>query len=117
MASARAELDDLAHAVGQPRDQAVAALGELEEIDHLLHRFALRAASARRTAGVNSSSCHSEVRAVPVAADQQVLQHGRVLEQLDVLEGARDAELGDTVRRETGQLAVLEADPAAASAG
>ena len=30
---------------------------------------------------------------MPVAADQQVLQHGRVLEQLDVLEGARDAAL------------------------
>jgi hypothetical protein len=34
-----------------------------------------------------------------VAADQEVVQHGRVLEQLDVLEGARNAERGDRMRR------------------
>jgi hypothetical protein len=38
------------------------------------------------------------VRAVRVAADQQVLQHGGVLEQLDVLEGARDAQRRHLVR-------------------
>ena len=37
--------------------------------------------------------------AVRVAADQQVVQHRGVLEQLDVLEGARDAQRGDLVRR------------------
>jgi hypothetical protein len=37
--------------------------------------------------------------AVRVAADQQVLQHRGVLEQLDVLEGARDAQRRDLVRR------------------
>jgi hypothetical protein len=47
---------------------------------------------------------------VPVAADEQVLQDGRVLEELDVLEGARDAELGHAVRRKAGELAALEDD-------
>ena len=32
---------------------------------------------------------------MPVPADQKVAQHGGVLEQFDVLEGAGDAELGD----------------------
>ena len=45
-----------------------------------------------------------------VAADQQVLQNGRVLEQLDVLERARNAELGHFVRRQRGQLAPFELD-------
>jgi hypothetical protein len=34
-----------------------------------------------------------------VAPDQQVVQHGGVLEQLDVLEGARNAQAADRVRR------------------
>jgi hypothetical protein len=40
---------------------------------------------------------------VGVAADQQVVQHGGVLEQLDVLEGARNAQRRDLVRRLVGQ--------------
>ena len=48
---------------------------------------------------------------MPVAADQQVLQHGRVLEQLDVLERARDAALRHVVRR-AGHLLPLEHDAA-----
>ena len=36
---------------------------------------------------------------MPVPADQQVAEHGGILEQLDVLEGAGDAELGDAEGR------------------
>ena len=61
--------------------------------------FSRAAISARRAFGVKSSSLPQAGAAVRVAADQQVLQHGRVLEQLDVLERARDAERGDLVRR------------------
>ena len=39
-------------------------------------------------------------------ADEQVVEHGGVLEELDVLEGARDAEAGDPVRRDAGELGV-----------
>jgi hypothetical protein len=62
---------------------------------------------------VKSSSCHREVDVVPVAADQEVLQHRRMLEELDVLEGTRDAKLGDAMRRDPGQVAVLVQDPPA----
>ena len=41
--------------------------------------------------------------AVRVAADQEVLQHGGVLEQLDVLEGAGNAQPGNLVRWLVGQ--------------
>src|SRR5207245_11542992 len=36
-------------------------------------------------------------RAMRVKADQQVLQHGRLFEQFDVLKGSRDAERGDAM--------------------
>ena len=42
-----------------------------------------------------------------VAADEQVAQHARVVEQLDVLERARDAHAGDLVRRHAGDVAIL----------
>jgi hypothetical protein len=38
-----------------------------------------------------------------VPPDQQVVQHGGVLEQLDVLEGARNAQRRNLVRRLVGQ--------------
>ncbi len=49
-------------------------------------------------------------RAMAVTADQQIAEHGRVLEQLDVLEGAGDAEPRDAVGRHFGDVLVLEED-------
>ena len=49
---------------------------------------------------------------MPVPADQQVAEHGRILEQFDVLEGAGDAEPGDAERRLLGDVLVLEVNPA-----
>ena len=43
-----------------------------------------------------------------MAAEQQVLQQRRVLEQLDVLEGARNADARDIVGRHLGDVAPLE---------
>ena len=45
-----------------------------------------------------------------VPADEQVLEHGRVLEQLDVLERAGDAEAGDLVRRAPAEVDAVELD-------
>jgi hypothetical protein len=59
---------------------------------------------------VNSSSLQKPVPAVRVVADQQVLQHRRVLEQLDVLEGPGDAHLGHAVGRHVRQVVALERD-------
>jgi hypothetical protein len=50
---------------------------------------------------------------VRVARQQKVLQQGGVLEQLDVLEGAGDAERGDPVRRHVGDVAAVEGELAA----
>ena len=47
---------------------------------------------------------------VTMPADQQIAQHGRVLEQFDVLERAGDAEAGDLVRRLLGDVLVIEED-------
>jgi hypothetical protein len=48
---------------------------------------------------------------VGVPAQQQVLEHRGVLEQLDVLEGARDAAPGDLVRGHAGDVLVAEDEP------
>jgi hypothetical protein len=55
-------------------------------------------------AGVKNRSLQKPVLAVRVAADQQVLQHRGVLEQLDVLEGARNAQRRNLVRGLFGEL-------------
>jgi hypothetical protein len=47
-----------------------------------------------------------------VAAQQQVVEHGEVLEQLDVLEGAGHAGAGDAVGLEPDEVAAGEADGA-----
>src|ERR1700687_4081200 len=47
-----------------------------------------------------------------VPADQQIAEHGRILEQFDILEGAGDPEFGDAERRLFGDVLVLEIDPA-----
>ena len=49
---------------------------------------------------------------MPVAAHEQVLQHARVLEELDVLEGSRDSEAGDFRGREAKQVLAREAQVA-----
>ena len=49
-----------------------------------------------------------------MAAKQEILQHGRVLEQLDVLKGPRDAPPGDLVRRHPRDVLVAEDEPAMA---
>ena len=45
-----------------------------------------------------------------MTTDQQIAQHGRVLEQFDVLEGAGDAEAGDFVGRLPGDVLIFEKD-------
>ena len=45
-----------------------------------------------------------------MTADQEIAQHGRILEQFDVLEGAGDAEAGNVVGRLLGDVLILEED-------
>ncbi|MNQ40279.1 hypothetical protein D3C85_539270 [compost metagenome] len=92
------QLHHLAHAVGQPRHHRVAVVLQVEQVDHLLRLLARRdlgAARGRREEHLAPEACLP----VRVAPDQQVVQHRRMLEQLDVLEGARNAQRGNRVRR------------------
>ena len=52
---------------------------------------------------------HQVALAVAVAPDEKVLQHRRLVEQLDVLEGPRDPQRGDLVRRARQDALALEA--------
>ena len=45
-----------------------------------------------------------------MAADQEIAQHGRIFEQLDVLEGPGNTEHCDVVRRLLGDVLILEED-------
>src|SRR6185436_16848690 len=85
-----AELDDLAHAVRETGHENVAVFPELQEIDHLLD---LPPVGELLAADEGREECLLEKPApvVAVAAEHQVIEHGRVVEEVDVLEGARDA--------------------------
>ena len=50
-----------------------------------------------------------------MAAGHDVVEHAHVREQLDVLEGAGDAEPGDRARRQAGDVLAAEADAALAA--
>ncbi len=106
------KLHHLARPIRQARDALVAIVGEIEEVDHLLHGLAMgefRLAHARR-----EEHLRDEVGPRPaMPADQQVFQHRRVLEQLDVLERARDAEARHAVRGRARDVLPLEHDAAA----
>ncbi len=106
-------LDDLPDAVREIDDEAVAVRLEVEEVDHLLGRFAVR--ELERAHARQEHELLDEARfPVGVAAEQEVLQDRGVLEELDVLEGARDAAPGDLVRRHARDVLVAEDEPARA---
>ena len=101
------ELGHLAHAVGQVDDEAVAVLLQVEEVDRLLDGLAMLDLHAPHRR--QEQQLGEEVRLlVGMPRQQQVLQQRRVLEQLDVLEGAGDAQRGDAVRRHVGDVGAVE---------
>ncbi len=60
--------------------------------------------------GARSATSRTAVRSdarphVDVAAEQDVVEHRHAVEQREVLERARDAEPGDAVRRQAGDVA------------
>ena len=90
-ASARPEFDPLLDAVRQQADREPPPLGELEEVDDLLDGPAVGPFVAPGLADPREG-CEHAVRVMVVPAEHQVVEHGQVGEQLDVLEGAGDAE-------------------------
>jgi hypothetical protein len=65
-----------------------------------------------RAAPVKNSLAPEAGAAMHVVADQQVLQHGGVFEQFDVLEGACDAQFGHPMRGRAGERRSVEVDGA-----
>ncbi len=106
-----AQLDALLHAVGQQGHRVLAPLLDLEEVDDVLDGEAvLHLLAPRRTEPQGTRQprpLHADV-----ATQQQVLEHGHLREQLDVLEGAGDAEFGHPVGAGAHQALALPTDVA-----
>ena len=85
-----AELDPLLDAVGQQADREPPPLLQLEEVDDVLDRCPVEQLAPAGPAEPGERGQHA-VRVVVVAAEHQVVQHGQVGEQLDVLECAGHA--------------------------
>jgi hypothetical protein len=106
-----AEFDALLHAVGQLADGESPPLLQLQEVDGVLDRGPVDELTSTRLA--DPCECrHHPVGVVVVAAEHEVVQHGEIGEQLDVLERAGNAELGDLVRGLADQIGAGEGDTA-----
>ena len=103
------ELDSLLDAVGEQGDRILAPLFDLEEVDDVLDPLAVGQLLAP---GRTEPHRAGEERAVHpyVATEQQVVDHGHLREQLDVLERAGDAEGGDPVGTDPLDALALPAD-------
>ena len=96
------QLDHFAHAIGQARHHRVAVVLQVQKVNHFLNFFT--GFDLARAGFTGEEHLAPDPRlAVRVAADQEVLQHGGMFEQLDVLEGAGNAQPGNLVRRLVGQ--------------
>jgi len=86
-----------------------AVLLQVEEVDRLLDGLAMLELIAlhRRQEQQLGEEAGFFVR---MPRQQEVLQQGRMLEQLDVLEGAGDAECCDAVRRHIGDVGAVEGE-------
>ena len=105
------EFDHLAHTVRKARDQLVAMSLQIEEFYHLFHPPAVGFFVAPDVR--EEKQLLPELGgAVPVPADQKVVEDGGILEQFDVLEGARDPAPGDVVRGLPGNVLILEIERA-----
>ena len=91
------QLDALAQAVGQRAGDRLAHRLQVEEVDDLLDLAAMRELLAPR-AGEPIERAGEEIVAQQVMApDHDVVEHGHMVEQREVLEGAADAERGARV--------------------
>ena len=99
--------DDLLDAEGQRTRMRVPHALQLHELDDAFDRLAM----AHFLAPDRGQEQHLLQRVggkARVTAGHDVVEHAHVREQLDVLEGAGDAELGDRARRQAGDVARRE---------
>src|SRR6185437_7802434 len=95
------------HAVRKVGDQRVPVALEIEKCDHVLHLLSVVAVSLETGWQERHLRQNADTR-MAVPADQQVLQKRRVGEQLDVLEGSGDAQSGDPMRCDAGDIPAAE---------
>src|SRR5207247_847782 len=103
---------ELLHAEGKIGDRLLAIALELEELDDLLDTAALTRLLAPRASPEHAPGEHARPH-VTVAAEQDVVEHRHVAEELDELEAPRDAVRRHPMRRQPGNLRALEGDAAA----
>src|SRR5262249_16613978 len=99
------QFNHLAHAIGQIGDQAVAMRLQVEKVNHPLHRFTVFELEPSDL-GQKQQLLDESTALMDVAAEEQILQYRGVIEQLDVLKGAGDAEFGNLVRWQPGDVLV-----------
>ena len=107
--SARASATRLRTAYGRLRRVAVGVLRDAEvarTASGALAELALLADAA----GKGQQRAEEAGAGVPVGADHDVLQHGHPVEEAEALQGARDAEPGELVRAQAGQLVAASDD-------
>src|SRR5262249_1167943 len=105
------QLHTLLLAVGQRAHDLVPDVLQLEGVDDLaLHDGAGGALLARRAAVVQATREYARAE-VNVATDLYVVEDGHAAEQGDVLERARDPQLGPLVWSELRDVAAVEHDP------
>ena len=107
------QFDALLLAVGQRADDGVADVLDLEEFDDVLDPLPgldlLAAGAAEEHHGIEHVGAQ-----MGVPAGQDVLDHGAVLEQREVLEGAPDADCREPPRRDGRKIDAVEHDAPAA---
>ena len=107
------QFDALLLAVGQRADDGVADVLDLEEFDDVLDPLPrldlLAAGAAEENHGIEHVGAQ-----MGVPAGQDVLDHGAVLEQREVLKGAPDADCREPRRRDGREIGAVEQDAAAA---
>ncbi len=106
-----AQLDALLQAVGEQTHDAVAVGGQLEQVDHLLHRGAVLELLPLGPPEPQRSGEEPGAHEV-VATEQEVVDHVEVGEQTEVLEGAPDAEAGRAAGLLADEVDTVEADRA-----
>src|SRR5664279_4764854 len=103
------QFDALLLAVGQRADDGVTDMFDLEEFDDLLDPppgfDLLTPGAAEEQHGIEHAGAQ-----MGVASGQDVLDHGAVLEQRQVLEGAADANGGKAPRRYVSKIDAVEHD-------
>ena len=83
---------------------------DLEEVDDVLHDLAVADLLGARAAPVDGA-IQDATSHVHMASEHEVVENAHAREELDVLERPRDAELRDSVRCESGDVASFEGDP------